>query len=235
MWRSRSSPWSGWTPRRGWAARRWPGSASLGPLNCNPHRFLRTAARTGLLHRLDAQVRGLALGWLAGRLAARSFTPDWVSVNVSSRSLESVRYVASVEADLAAHGLAPNQLMIEVAEVTVGSLAGRILVTLDRLRAMGCLIAIDDFGSGRSSLSTLRDVHSDLVKIDGTFIAGLGRDDHDEAIVAAIISVAHRLGRKVVAGGIERPVQAEVLRSLDCDYGQGYLFGPPGPPGGRPA
>ena len=124
--------------------------------------------------------------------------------------------------------------MIEVSEVAVGSLAGRSVVALDRLRALGCQVAIDDFGNGRSSLSTLRDVKSDLVKIDSTFIKGLGRDDHDEAIVAAIIAVARKLGRKVVAEGIERPVQAEVLRSLGCDYGQGYLFGPPGPPGGRP-
>ena len=95
------------------------------------------------------------------------------------------------------------------------------------LREAGIGLAIDDFGTGYSSLSQLRDVDARLVKIDRSFIARVTEDLESRNIVATIIELAHKLGRKVTAEGIETREQAEVLRRMGCEFGQGYLFGRP--------
>jgi diguanylate cyclase (GGDEF)-like protein len=219
----------------------WVGSEALVRIDAGdgprllPAQILATARRGGLIERLDASVRGSALAWLAERGAARSGQPSWVSVNTSVRELRSARFTGAVEAELAEHGLLPEQLLLELSESSIAEIQGSALVTLRRLHAMGCRIAIDDFGSGRSSLTSLRDVVADVVKIDRSFVAGLGRDDHDAAIVGAIVTVAHKLGRTVVAKGIERPEQVHILRELGCDLGQGFLVGRPQPPAGATA
>jgi Amt family ammonium transporter len=94
---------------------------------------------------------------------------------------------------------------------------------------MGVKIAIDDFGTGHSSLSLMKRLPLDVLKIDRSFVAGLGRDDEDSAIVAAIVQMARTLGLTVVAEGVERPEQLERLRELDCDRAQGRLIAEPMP------
>lgn len=217
----------------------WVGSEALARIRqpdghrLLPPQFMSTARSAGLIERLDGQVRSQALDWLAARSGSGGASaPLWVSVNVSARELGTAQFAAAVQSELADHGLDPSRLMLELAESAIAEMQGPVLATLRRLRTIGCRIAIDDFGSGNSGLTSLRDLGSDVVKIDRSFIAGLGHDAHDEAIVEAIISVSHRLGRRVVAKGIESPGQADLLRSLGCDMGQGYLFGPPEPPGG---
>ncbi len=218
----------GWVGSEALARILRPGAAPL-----LPEEFLGASVKSGLLERLDARVRERALGWLAHRAAAGAAGPDWVSVNVSARELASIRFAVNVERQLAQAGLRPEQLMLELSEASAVDATGPTLVTLRRLRALGCLVAIDDFGSGYSSLRTLRDIPADIVKLDRVFIAGLGHDEHDEAIVAATISVGHRLGRRIIAEGVEQTVQAEMLQELGCDFGQGYLFGPPTPAAGE--
>ena len=214
----------------------WVGSEALarikrtGTSTLLPEQFLADSARAGLLERLDARVREKALTWLAGKIAHGSAGPGWVSVNVSVRELTSIRFAGVVEEQLAAVGLRPQQLVIELSESAMVEAVGPTLVTLRRLRAMGCMVAIDDFGSGYSSLMSLRDLPADLVKIDRSFIAGLGSNEHDATIVSAMISIGHRLGRRMVAEGVENPMQSELLQQMGCDYGQGYLFGGPTPP-----
>jgi EAL domain-containing protein (putative c-di-GMP-specific phosphodiesterase class I) len=90
-------------------------------------------------------------------------------------------------------------------------------------------IALDDFGTGYSSLGHLRDLPLAGVKIDSSFVAGLGRNEHGAAIVAAIVSLTRALGLEAVAEGVESQRQANLLRELGCPLGQGYLFGAPGP------
>jgi EAL domain-containing protein (putative c-di-GMP-specific phosphodiesterase class I) len=101
--------------------------------------------------------------------------------------------------------------------------------TLLDLRRMGVRLAIDDFGTGYSSLTYLRRFPVDVVKIDRSFVAGLGTDPRDTAIVRGVIELAHALDLVVVAEGIERPEQLEELRLLRCDLAQGYLFARPEP------
>ncbi len=106
---------------------------------------------------------------------------------------------------------------------------GDTLRTLTRLRDLGVRLAIDDFGTAYSSLRQLRRFPVTTLKIDKSFVAGLGRVEDDRAIVTAITTLSDSLGLSVVAEGIEREEQRDVLQGLRCAYGQGYLFGRPAP------
>jgi EAL domain-containing protein (putative c-di-GMP-specific phosphodiesterase class I) len=101
---------------------------------------------------------------------------------------------------------------------------------LRALKSLGVCLAIDDFGTGFSSLAHLRRFPVDVLKIDGTFVAGLGREPQDASIVAAIVSLAHALDLRTVAEGVETDEQLEILEQLGCDLAQGYLFARPMPP-----
>ena len=101
---------------------------------------------------------------------------------------------------------------------------------LDAFRAAGMQVALDDFGTGYSSLSYLRKFNIDFLKIDQSFVANLSPDGPDQALCEAVILLAHKLGLKVVAEGIETREQFELLTAAGCDYGQGYLFARPLPP-----
>jgi EAL domain-containing protein (putative c-di-GMP-specific phosphodiesterase class I) len=126
-------------------------------------------------------------------------------------------------------GLDPALLKLEITESAVMADAETAIATLRRLKALGVGLAIDDFGTGYSSLNYLRHFPVDALKIDRAFVAGLGRDDGDAAIVAAVIGLAHTLGLRVVAEGIETTEQVGLLRAMGCEEGQGYRFGRPQP------
>ena len=100
---------------------------------------------------------------------------------------------------------------------------------LQALKEIGVFLAIDDFGTGYSSLSYLQRFPLDIVKVDRMFVDELGQDDGGDEIVSAVISLAHALGLEVVAEGVETPQQLEILRSLGCDFAQGFLFSRPVP------
>ena len=106
------------------------------------------------------------------------------------------------------------------------------VATLRDLRARGLRLALDDFGTGYSSLSYLKRSPLDVLKIDKAFVAGLGRNAEDTAIVGAVIALAHILGMQVTAEGVETVEQAHLLRELACELGQGYLFARPLTPEG---
>jgi EAL domain-containing protein (putative c-di-GMP-specific phosphodiesterase class I) len=154
-----------------------------------------------------------------------------MSVNVSGRQLaHGAGLVESVKTSLAESGLDPTALVLEVTESALMDDAEAALRVLDELKALGVRIAIDDFGTGYSSLVYLKRFPVDLLKIDRSFVAGLGRDQDDTAIVRSVIDLADAFGIAAVAEGIETRGQLAVLQSLGCRYGQGYLWSP-----GRPA
>lgn len=161
-------------------------------------------------------------GW---RQASLGFAT--VAVNISARHLLHGDLVGEVEASLDASGLEASALTLELTEGTLVRDAERAVAQLRPLKAMGIKVAVDDFGTGYSSLAYLRDLPIDTVKIDRTFVAELGRDRRHDAIVAAIVRLAHGLGFATVAEGVETEGQAEHLRDLGCDEAQGYLFARP--------
>ena len=152
-----------------------------------------------------------------------------VAVNVSARQVANTGLVAAVEASLRASGLHPRTLTIELTESTLMQDLACSATTLEQLRGLGVGIALDDFGTGYSSLAYLKALPIDALKIDRSFIANVGRDPSDAAIVAAIVSLAGSLDLRVVAEGVEEEHQLEYLRSRGCGYAQGYHFAAPLP------
>lgn len=191
-----------------------------------PEHFLPAAEESGLVTKIDARVFELGTEWLRDKRGDGS--PVWLGVNTSVRFLSNPRVVHSLLERVLAVGLQPRDVVVEIGESHLMSANGPAFTSLRRLRAAGFRIALDDFGTGLSSLTAMRDLPVDLIKIDHSFVAGLGSDPADESIVAAIISVAHDLGLTVIGEGVERPAQADFLRENGCDLAQGYLFGSPG-------
>jgi EAL domain-containing protein (putative c-di-GMP-specific phosphodiesterase class I) len=151
-----------------------------------------------------------------------------VSVNVSPRQLADPDFVDNVRAIVTEGGIDPGELCLEVTESALFADPDTALLRLSALRALGVRLAIDDFGIGFSSLWHLRQVPEvDLLKIDRAFISEIGQNRKDSAIVGAVIVLAGSLGMEIVAEGIETPEQADELRAMGADYGQGWFFGRP--------
>jgi diguanylate cyclase (GGDEF)-like protein/PAS domain S-box-containing protein len=155
--------------------------------------------------------------------------PVLVCVNTSPRQLANGAFPARVADIMSRNGLAPGSLALEITESVLMEEAHAPVTVLASLREYGLRLMLDDFGTGYSSLSYLKRFPLDVLKIDRSFIAGLGRDEEDSAIVAAIVQMARTLGLTVVAEGVERPEQLERLRELDCDRAQGRLIAEPMP------
>jgi diguanylate cyclase (GGDEF)-like protein len=189
----------------------------------DPGDFLPIAEESGLI---------MPLGdWVLRRVLAdmsRSDAALPVSVNVSPRQLADPDFVDNVRAIIAAAGIEPSQLCLEVTESALFADPDTALLRLSALRSVGVRLAIDDFGIGFSSLWHLRQVPEvDLLKIDRTFISEIGRDRKENAIVSAVIVLAGSLGMEIVAEGIETQEQADELRAMGADFGQGWYFGRP--------
>jgi diguanylate cyclase (GGDEF)-like protein len=151
-----------------------------------------------------------------------------VSVNVSPRQLADPNFVDNVREIVTEAGIDPAELCLEVTESALFADPDTALLRLSALRALGVRLAIDDFGIGFSSLWHLRQVPEvDLLKIDRAFISEIGQNRKDSAIVGAVIVLAGSLGMDIVAEGIETQEQADELRSMGADYGQGWYFGRP--------
>mgnify|MGYP003796558707 FL=1 len=149
-----------------------------------------------------------------------------IAINVSAREFLSDGFVHEVEAALSRSRLRPELLEIELAERTVMDQPERASAVLERLSRLGVQISIDDFGTGFSSLSHLRRLPLDKLKIDRSFVQALSDQSYDASIVPAIISMAHTLDLEVIAVGVETIDQLCILRDLGCDQFQGFLVSP---------
>jgi diguanylate cyclase (GGDEF)-like protein len=196
----------------------------------DPVEFIPVAEDSGLIGALGDWVLTAACrdgaGWQERIPRAE---PLLVCVNTSPRQLANGAFPARVADIMGRYGLAPGSLALEITESVLMEEAHAPVTVLASLREYGLRLMLDDFGTGYSSLSYLRRFPLDVLKIDRSFIAGLGRDDEDSAIVAAIVQMARTLGLTVVAEGVERPEQLERLRELGCDRAQGRLIAEPMP------
>jgi EAL domain-containing protein (putative c-di-GMP-specific phosphodiesterase class I) len=151
-----------------------------------------------------------------------------VAVNLSARDF-SADLDVRVRGLLDRHGVAPQWLELEITEGMLTHSSDEVTAMMDALAASGVTLALDDFGTGYSSLSYLKRFPIDTLKIDRSFVTGIPHDSNDCAIAGAIISMAQRLGHRVIAEGVETRAQLEFLRSLGCQEIQGYYFSPPVP------
>jgi diguanylate cyclase (GGDEF)-like protein len=194
-----------------------------------PPVFIGIAEESGLIHELGRWAIDAACARFSTWSQRFARPPAVLGVNLSPYQLRDASLVSFVSAVLARNGVAPTALCLELTESGFEGLDEELAV-LDALRNLGCYIAIDDFGTGYSSLARLRDLPVEILKIDRSFIRGLGTDADDTAIVSAVMSLALTLGLHVVAEGVERPEQAGALTRLGCPVAQGYLFAPPAAP-----
>jgi len=153
-------------------------------------------------------------------------------VNLSARQITAPAFSARVAAILADTGLPPEALTVEVNERILVEEDGLIIERLADLHRLGVRMAIDDFGTGYASLAYLRQFPLDVIKIDPSFVAGLGHDDTLTLLTRTVVQVGRDLGLRVIAEGIEQPRQLIALREMGCGYGQGFLVARPmGAPG----
>jgi len=150
-----------------------------------------------------------------------------MSVNLSPRQLAEPTLPDALARVLHASGVDTDSVWLEITESTLMRDAEAAVTALGALRAVGVHLSVDDFGTGYSSMAYLKRFPVDVLKIDRTFVDGLGRDPEDSAICGAIVGLAHALGLRAVAEGVETPEQLAELRTIDCDLAQGYLFGRP--------
>jgi diguanylate cyclase (GGDEF)-like protein len=201
---------------------RWPhGERGL----LYPDAFLPAAEQAGLMRPLTLVVLDRALAACGRWLAAGRDVG--VAVNLSASNLLDASLPEEVAARLAAHGVEPRHLTLEVTEGTLLANPRRSGEVLAAVRALGVAVSLDDFGTGHSSLSHVKRLPVDELKIDRAFVTDLIEDATDRAIVASIVRLAHSLGLTVVAEGVEDEAALEVLRGEGCDSAQGWLFSRP--------
>jgi EAL domain-containing protein (putative c-di-GMP-specific phosphodiesterase class I)/CHASE2 domain-containing sensor protein len=223
--------WLAYQPKLDLASRRTIGAEALarwthpekGPIS--PTEFVSAAEQSDRIEKLTDFVLDQAIGATA-QLARKGFDFG-IAVNLSARMLNDRHLPARVSALLARHGLPPGKLTLELTETAAVSGSGNGVDLLARMRDLGVKIAIDDYGTGLSTLDYLKKMPATEIKIDQSFIKTMRDNRSDLIMVQSTIALAHSLGRTVVAEGVEDPESLEQLRQMECDVAQGFIVGRP--------
>ncbi len=193
-------------------------------------KFLPMAEETGLIAEVGAAVLRASLAQLGVWRQTSGRERDLsLSVNISARQLTDGKLVELVAEALGQSGVPAASLWLEITETALMADVKAATVALRELRGLGLHLAVDDFGTGYSSLTYLKRFPVEAIKVDRSFVAGLGIDAEDSTIVDAVVKLGHSLNLRVVAEGVETPLQLARLRELGCDRAQGFLFGRPRP------
>jgi diguanylate cyclase (GGDEF)-like protein/PAS domain S-box-containing protein len=191
-----------------------------------PDDFIPVAEESGLIIPIDRWVLDQALRQKIQWAREGVLTNVTMAVNLSPLEILDPTLVASVEAALDRSGVNPEELTLEITENFLMHDIERSITVLGQLKEMGVRLAVDDFGTGHSSMMYLKRLPIEVLKIDRSFVAGLGLNANDSSIVRAIISLGAALDLAVVAEGVETATQLEALHALHCDYAQGFLWSP---------
>jgi diguanylate cyclase (GGDEF)-like protein/PAS domain S-box-containing protein len=195
-----------------------------------PDQFLVMAEETGLVDEIGEAILHDALAQFASwRARQLPFADATLSVNVGTRQVVDPDFAQLVAELLAQTGIPADSLWLEITETALLADVKASTIALRNLRSLGLHLAVDDFGTGYSSLTYLKRFPVEAIKIDRSFVSGLGLDAEDSTIVEAVVNLGHSFHIAVIAEGLETPLQLARLRSLGCDRGQGYLFGRPRP------
>jgi diguanylate cyclase (GGDEF)-like protein len=195
-----------------------------------PSSFVPVAEQTGMIVPLTLWVIREACGQLRAWDADPATAGLSIAVNISGRLMHEPGIGSAIARELHHALIEPNRLVLEITESLLMEDHSYAVQTLCQLRALGTRLSVDDFGTGYSSLSRLNKLPIDEVKIDQSFVSQLEHGDAGRTIVQASVAMAHGLGLRVVAEGIETEHQLSMLRSMGCDDGQGYYFGRPSSP-----
>lgn len=194
----------------------------------SPEYFIPIAEENGLIHEIGLWVAQTACAtykdWLAHGLQLHA-----IAINVSSIQFQKGNFTEQLQDILRAEGLDARSIEIEITERYLTDQTERNIHHLNALKAAGHLISVDDFGVGYSSMSYMKTLPLDIIKIDRSFINDIAVDPNDRQITQAIVSLSHNLGYRVIAEGVENEAQLTFLQHSNCDYAQGYLFSRPLP------
>ena len=227
----RGEVWVAYQPKLDLASRKIVGAEALarwthpdkGPIAASE--FVAAAEQHNRIGKLTDFVLEKAVA-AAVQLNKRSGGFD-IAVNLSARLLEDKGFTLRLTALLARHGLAPEHLTLELTETAALAGSGDGLDMIARLRALGVKISIDDYGTGLSTLDYLKKIPANEIKIDQSFVKGIADNRSDRLMVQSTIGLAHSLGRKVVAEGVEHRDILELLVEMNCDIAQGFAIGRP--------
>ncbi len=193
-----------------------------------PGEFLPNAEASGLMGEIGEQMLRDGLAQLATwRVHEHPWGDCALSVNLDAQQLSDPNFRLVVEDALGTNGIEADALWFEITETALLTDVGAATVALRELRSLGVHLSVDDFGTGYSSLTYLKRFPVEAIKIDRSFVSGLGIEVDDSSIVEAVAHLGHSLGLKVIAEGVETPLQLSQLRELGADQGQGYLFARP--------
>jgi EAL domain-containing protein (putative c-di-GMP-specific phosphodiesterase class I) len=197
----------------------------------SPLAFIPIAERIGLIGELGRWVLERSAAQVAG-WRTELFPELCLNVNVSAKQLDDPEFTDDVARILASTGLSPSALTLEITETALMREPAKMRACIYELKDIGVAISMDDFGTGYSSLASLQQLPVDQVKLDKSFIDGIVDTPRDLAIVRSVLELGRSLGLATVAEGIEYNEQAQLLRDLGCELGQGFLFARPMPPAG---
>lgn len=194
----------------------------------SPDQFLHVAEQTGQL--LAIGEWALQNACLQGKaVQAMSETPVQITLNLSNRQYSHPQLVSTIERVLLETRFNPHFLVLEIEENTITNKLDESVITLKKLKQLGLTLTIDSFGTGISSLSHLKKLPIDIIKIDRTFIKGIPDDENDMTITETLINIAHQMGIKTFATGVETREQEAFLKINGCRYVQGFLYSTPLP------
>lgn len=189
-----------------------------------PDAFIEHAEASGQILALDRWMISHCLAQLA-----QHPTHAPIAVNVSAKSLVDVRLASFVESELRRLDVDASRLHLELTDTSAVQRIESAVEGVSRLQALGCLVSLDDFGSGFTSIASLKQLNTDIVKIDGQFILKLPHDTENQVLLRAIVSIAHANGKQVVAEWVEDEASLALVQSFGVDLAQGFLFGRPTP------
>jgi EAL domain-containing protein (putative c-di-GMP-specific phosphodiesterase class I) len=192
-----------------------------------PKEFLARAAQQRLMPNIDRWVVRTLLVWLTANRKLWARVPSVFSINLSAQSMTDVGFVSFVEESVKKSGLPPQALCFDITERFAASGSISVGESMKRLEALGCEVALDDFGANPPSYGYLRSVPAHYFKIDSSLVEAAPTDRVARAMISAIVRMAGDLGVQTVAESVESDVELQAVRSLGVDYAQGFLLGKP--------
>ncbi len=192
-----------------------------------PSQFIPLAESSGLIIQIGDWVLEQACKNLQ-EWKAKGYRPVRIAVNISPKQFKEENFALKIEQLLKKYNIEPKYLELEITESSMVNINETHSI-LTKLKQLGVFVSVDDFGTGYSSLSYLKKYPIDIIKIDQSFIRDINKDEKNEAIIKAIITLSHNLGMDVIAEGVEEEFQEQFLKQHNCRKGQGYLYNKPLP------